>query len=98
MATQKAWPLMNGIATNVPMMARTANTTEMMNTAVVGGLVSKGFLSDKNLVAKLDATLKLKDVDLDQYDAVGGGDFRRLAERFPRSSPRCMSFPSMSAC
>ena len=37
MATQKAWPLMNGIATNVPMMAKTANTTEMMNTAVVGG-------------------------------------------------------------
>jgi putative intracellular protease/amidase len=33
-------------------------------------LVSKGFLSDKNLVAKLHATLKLKDVDLDAYDAV----------------------------
>jgi putative intracellular protease/amidase len=33
-------------------------------------LVSKGFLSDKALVAKLDATLKLKDVDLDAYDAV----------------------------
>src|ERR1700722_12388672 len=33
-------------------------------------LVSKGFLSDKNLVAKLETTLKLKDVDLAQYDAV----------------------------
>src|SRR5277367_3481946 len=33
-------------------------------------LVSKGFLSDKELVAKLDTTLKLKDVDLDRYDAV----------------------------
>jgi putative intracellular protease/amidase len=33
-------------------------------------LVSKGFLSDKALVAKLDETLKLKDVDLDAYDAV----------------------------
>ncbi len=33
-------------------------------------LVSKGFLSDKALVAKLDTTLKLKDVDLDRYDAV----------------------------
>jgi putative intracellular protease/amidase len=33
-------------------------------------LVSKGFLSDKTLVAKLDATLKLGDVDLDVYDAV----------------------------
>jgi putative intracellular protease/amidase len=33
-------------------------------------LVSKGFLSDKELVAKLDTTLKLKDVDLDSYDAV----------------------------
>ena len=33
-------------------------------------LVSKGFLSDKNLVAKLATTLKLKDVDLAQYDAV----------------------------
>jgi putative intracellular protease/amidase len=37
--------------------------------------VSKGFLSDKALVAKLETTLKLKDVDLDGYDAihVGGG-------------------------
>ena len=33
-------------------------------------LVSKGFLSDKNLVAKLENTLKLKDVDLNRYDAV----------------------------
>jgi putative intracellular protease/amidase len=35
-----------------------------------GDLVSKGFLSDKALVAKLETTLKLKDVDLDRYDAV----------------------------
>jgi putative intracellular protease/amidase len=33
-------------------------------------LVSKGFLSDKALVAKLDSTLKLADVDLSNYDAV----------------------------
>ena len=33
-------------------------------------LVSKGFLSDKALVAKLDTTLKLADVDLGAYDAV----------------------------
>jgi len=33
-------------------------------------LVSKGFLSDKELVAKLDTTLRLKDVDLSEYDAV----------------------------
>jgi putative intracellular protease/amidase len=33
-------------------------------------LVSKGFLSDKGLVAKLESTLKLKDVDLDGYDAI----------------------------
>ena len=33
-------------------------------------LVSKGFLSDKELVTKLDNTLKLGDVDLDRYDAV----------------------------
>jgi putative intracellular protease/amidase len=33
-------------------------------------LVSKGFLSDKALVAKLGSTLKLRDVDLDRYDAV----------------------------
>jgi len=36
MATQKALALMTGIATNVPMIAKTAKTTEMMNTAVVG--------------------------------------------------------------
>ncbi len=41
-----------------------ANTTEGED------LVSKGFLSDKQLVAKLDTTMKLKDVDLDKYDAV----------------------------
>jgi putative intracellular protease/amidase len=33
-------------------------------------LVSKGFLSDKALVAKLETTLKLKDVDLGRYDAI----------------------------
>jgi putative intracellular protease/amidase len=33
-------------------------------------LVSKGFLSDKNLVARLETTLKLSDVPLDEYDAV----------------------------
>jgi putative intracellular protease/amidase len=33
-------------------------------------LVSKGFLSDKELVAKLDTTMSLKDIDLSQYDAV----------------------------
>ncbi|MDQ0472711.1 type 1 glutamine amidotransferase domain-containing protein [Labrys wisconsinensis] len=33
-------------------------------------LVSKGFLSDKGLVAKFETTLKLADVNLDQYDAV----------------------------
>jgi putative intracellular protease/amidase len=40
------------------------------NTTEADDLVSKGFLSDKALVAKLDTTLKLKDVDLDRYDAV----------------------------
>jgi putative intracellular protease/amidase len=40
------------------------------NTTEADDLVSKGFLSDKELVAKLDTTLKLKDVDLDRYDAV----------------------------
>jgi putative intracellular protease/amidase len=40
------------------------------NSTEAGDLVSKGFLSDKVLVAKLDKTLKLKDVDLDGYDAV----------------------------
>src|ERR1700761_8695990 len=33
-------------------------------------LVSKGFLSDPNLVGKLETTIALKDVALDQYDAV----------------------------
>ena len=33
-------------------------------------LVSKGFLSDKKLVTKLETTLKLSDVDLRRYDAV----------------------------
>jgi putative intracellular protease/amidase len=33
-------------------------------------LVSKGFLSDPALVAKLEATLRLSDVDLSAYDAV----------------------------
>jgi putative intracellular protease/amidase len=33
-------------------------------------LVSKGFLSDKKLVAKLGNTVKLADIDLDHYDAV----------------------------
>jgi putative intracellular protease/amidase len=41
-----------------------ANTTEPED------LVSKGFLSDKQLVAKLNTTMKLKEVDLDKYDAV----------------------------
>jgi putative intracellular protease/amidase len=33
-------------------------------------LVSKGFLSDRALVTKLDTTLRLRDVDLGGYDAV----------------------------
>ena len=33
-------------------------------------LVSKGFLSDKTLAAKLETTSKLKDVDLSAYDAI----------------------------
>ena len=33
-------------------------------------LVSKGFLSDKKALAKLEATLRLKDVDLSLYDAI----------------------------
>lgn len=33
-------------------------------------LVSKGYLSDKTLAGLFDTTLKLADVDLDQYDAV----------------------------
>jgi hypothetical protein len=37
MATQKAWAVINGIATKVPMMASTAKINEMTKTAVVGG-------------------------------------------------------------
>jgi putative intracellular protease/amidase len=33
-------------------------------------LVSKGFLSDPALVAKLEKTLELREVDLNQYDAI----------------------------
>ena len=33
-------------------------------------LVSKGFLSDSTLRSKLESTLKLKDVELSQYEAV----------------------------
>jgi putative intracellular protease/amidase len=33
-------------------------------------LVSKGFLSDEKVLAKLESTLKLEDVDLGQYDAI----------------------------
>jgi putative intracellular protease/amidase len=33
-------------------------------------IVSKGFLSDKDLVAKFETTLKLADVNLNDYDAV----------------------------
>jgi putative intracellular protease/amidase len=40
------------------------------NSIEADDLVSKGFLSDKRLVAKLETTLKLKDVTLDRYDAV----------------------------
>jgi putative intracellular protease/amidase len=40
------------------------------NTTEPDDLVSKGFLSDKELVAKLETTMKLKDVDLNKYDAV----------------------------
>ena len=43
-------------------------------------LVSKGFLSDKALVALLDTTMKLSEVNLDGYDAVhvAGGPWRDL--------------------
>jgi putative intracellular protease/amidase len=41
-----------------------ANSTELED------LVSKGFLSDPKLIAKLDTTLKLSNVDLSGYDAV----------------------------
>src|SRR4051812_15856028 len=40
------------------------------NTMEGEDIVSKGFLSDKELTAKLDNTLKLQDVDLTPYDAV----------------------------
>jgi putative intracellular protease/amidase len=40
------------------------------HTTEADDLVSKGFLSDRNLVAKLETTLTLKNVDLTQYDAV----------------------------
>ena len=40
------------------------------NSTEADDLVSKGFLSDKKLVAILASTLKLKDVDLSKYDAV----------------------------
>jgi putative intracellular protease/amidase len=33
-------------------------------------LVSKGFLSDQTLLGKLETTMKLKEVDLNRYDAV----------------------------
>jgi putative intracellular protease/amidase len=44
-------------------------------------LVSKGFLSDKALVAKLESTLTLKEVGLSKYDAVhvAGGEHRCAA-------------------
>jgi putative intracellular protease/amidase len=40
------------------------------NTTEPEDLVSKGFLSDKDLVAKLETTMKLSEVNLDDYDAV----------------------------
>jgi putative intracellular protease/amidase len=40
------------------------------NTTEPNDLVSKGFLSDKALVSRLETTLKLKDVNLDDYDAI----------------------------
>jgi putative intracellular protease/amidase len=40
------------------------------NTTEPDDLVSKGFLSDKALVSRLETTLKLKDVNLDDYDAI----------------------------
>ena len=49
-------------------------------------LVSKGFLSDKELVARLELTAKLSDVDLTPYDAVHvaggrGADLRSLSQQ-----------------
>ncbi len=32
--------------------------------------MSKGFLSDEKILAKLETTLKLKDIDLNAYDAI----------------------------
>jgi putative intracellular protease/amidase len=40
------------------------------NSLEADDLVSKGFLSDKALLKKLETTLKLADVDLDHYDAI----------------------------
>ncbi len=40
------------------------------NSTEADDLVSKGFLSDQKLVAKFETTLKLKDVDMNRYDAV----------------------------
>jgi putative intracellular protease/amidase len=40
------------------------------NTTEPDDLVSKGFLSDKALVSRLETTLKLKDVNLGDYDAI----------------------------
>jgi putative intracellular protease/amidase len=40
------------------------------NTTEPDDLVSKRFLSDKALVARLETTLKLSDVNLDDYDAI----------------------------
>jgi putative intracellular protease/amidase len=40
------------------------------NTTEPDDLVSKGFLSDKALVSRLETTLKLKDLNLDDYDAI----------------------------
>ena len=42
----------------------------IQNSTEPDDLVSKGFLLDKALVAILDATLRLRDVNLDLYDAV----------------------------
>ena len=61
------------------------------NSTEPGDLVSKGFLSDKALVAKLDATLRLRDVNLDMYDAVHvaggrGATFTRTTTLRKRSS------------
>jgi hypothetical protein len=66
-----------------------ANSTEPED------LVSKGFLSDPALVAKLGTTLKLKEVDLSSYDAVhvagGRGGARRSIFFRVRMSPKRLS-------